>query len=440
MCELQLKVVNMKRIWILMLLLLLSGCQIKDEKLNEQNQGTEENRLDSVTSPLESELDLEDEPEDQSEDEAVSEALNEAALIEASIDQILLDLSIEEKVAQMFYVTLEDYERTGLSYGGIIFFKHNMTTAVDTQKRISKIQSELTIPAFIGLDEEGGLVSRITGDASIGGTKIPSAWVLGHTTTPNAVYIANEIIAREIRLLGFNMNFAPVGDIHTNPNNPIIGHRAFSDHAPVVGEKVKEAIRAYQDHDIIPVVKHYPGHGDTIKDSHLEAAILNHDLSRLRSVEFVPFKEAIRDGVDVVMVGHLQVPLVTGDATPASLSKVMIQEILIEELGFEGLVISDALNMKSIVDHYGTEIMMDQGLDAGLSLFLMPEHIDEAYGYLLERAQTSKEIEMKINQTLRKSIRLKLEKNLFEHKNQVLQDPLIGKAEDQEKIANLLEE
>jgi len=430
----------MKRIWIVMLLLLLSGCQIKDEKLNQQNQGTEDNRLDSATSPLESELVLEDEPEDQSEDEAVSEALNEAALLDASIDQILSDLSIGEKVAQMFYVTLEDYERTDLPYGGVIFFKHNMVTALETQKKISKIQSELTVPAFIGMDEEGGLVSRITGDASIGGTKIPSAWVLGHATNPNAVYIANEIIAREIATLGFNMNFAPVADIHTNPNNPIIGHRAFSDHPQIVGEKVKEAIRAYQDHDMIPVVKHYPGHGDTIKDSHLETAILNHDLSRLMTVELLPFMEAIRDGVDVVMVGHLQLPQVTGDATPASLSEKMIQEILIDDLGFEGLVISDALNMKSIVDHYTTEEVMDQGLNAGLSLFLMPENLDEAYNYLLKKAQTSKEIEMKIDQTLRKILRLKLEKHLFDFKNQVLEDPLIGKIEDQEKIADLLEE
>jgi beta-N-acetylhexosaminidase len=430
----------MKRVWILMLLLLLSGCQIGNEKLNQQDQNIEENLKESAVPAIDSELNLEDEREDLSKEEVVSETLTEDIQLEASIDEILSNLSLEAKVAQMFYVTLEDYERTGLSYGGIIFFKHNMKTANQTQKIINKIQSEMTVPAFIGLDEEGGLVSRITGEASIGGTKIPSAWVLGHATTPNAVYIANEIIARETRTLGFNMNFAPVGDVHTNPDNPIIGHRAFSDNPQDVGEKVMEAINAYQHHNIIPVIKHYPGHGDTNEDSHLGTATLNHDLSRLRNVELLPFVKAIRGGVDVIMVGHLQVPQVTGDLTPASLSEIMIQEILIDELGFEGLVISDALNMKSIVDYYGTKAMMDQGLDAGLNLFLMPENVDAAYEHLLKKAQTSKEAEMKINETLRKIIRLKLENNLFEHKNQAMQNPVIGKVEDREKIADLLNE
>jgi len=423
----------MKRVWILMLLLLLSGCQIGNEKLNQQDQKIEEKLQ-------ESELDLKDEREDQSDNKAVSEASSEASILEASVDQIVSSLSLEAKVAQLFYVTLEDYQRTGLPYGGIIFFKHNMITADQTQNTISKIQSELTVPAFIGLDEEGGLVTRITGKASIGGTEIPEAWVLGHAAIPNAVYIANEIIAREIRILGFNMNFAPVGDIHTNPQNPIIGHRAFSDNPEVVAEKVIEAIRAYQNHNIIPVIKHYPGHGDTKEDSHMGTATLNHDLSRLMTIELVPFIEAIRGGVDVIMVGHLQVPQITGDLTPASLSEVMIQEILIDELGFDGLIVSDALNMKSIVDEYSTEAMINKGLDAGLNLFLMPENVDEAYKYLLEKAQTSKETEMKIDNTLRKIIRLKLEKNLFEHKNQVLQDPTIGRLEDRKMMTDLLNE
>lgn len=430
----------MKRVWILMLLLLLSGCQIGNEKLNQQDQNIEENLQETVTPAIDSELDLEGENEDLLEEELVFEVLNEAIQLEMSIDEIISNLSLEAKVAQMFYVTLEDYERTGLPYGGIIFFKHNMITATQTQNIITKIQSELTIPAFIGIDEEGGLVSRITGESSIGGTKIPDAWVLGHVTTPNAVYIANEIIAREIRTLGFNMNFAPVGDIHTNPENPIIGYRAFSDDPKVVSEKVMEAIKAFQEQDIIPVIKHYPGHGDTLNDSHLETVSLNHDLSRLMSIELVPFIEAIEGGVDVVMVGHLQVPKITGDTTPASLSEIMIQEILIDELGFEGLIVSDALNMKSIVDHYSTEVMIDKGLDAGLSLFLMPEKVDEAYGYLLEKAKASKDIEKKIDKELRKIIRLKLENNLFEHRNQVLKDPVIGKVEDQEKIVDLLNE
>ncbi|MDF1618283.1 glycoside hydrolase family 3 protein [Petrocella sp. FN5] len=422
-----------KYTWILILLLLLSGCQTGEEKLNQQEKKVKEN----IQQPTPSVVELEDKREKKSEEETVSEDLDEATLLEMSIDEIMSNMSLEAKVAQMFYVTLEDYESTGLSYGGIIFFKHNMITAIETQNIIRKIQSELDIPAFIGLDEEGGLVTRITGEASIGGTKIPDAWVLGHATNPNAVYLANEIIAKEIRSLGFNMNFAPVGDIHTNPSNPIIGHRAFSDNPHIVGEKVIEALKAYQEHEIIPVIKHYPGHGDTKEDSHLGTAILSHDIERLMSVELVPFIEAIRDGVDVIMVGHLQVPQVTGDTTPASLSEMMIQEILIRELGFKGLVISDALNMKSIVDYYGTELMIDLGLDAGLSLFLMPEDVDNAYEYLLKKARTSIETEIKIEEAVRKIIRLKLEKNLFEYKNQVLQDPIIGQIEDRNIIAEL---
>lgn len=419
-----------------MLLLLVSGCHVGEEKLNQQDQNMEEIMQEPATSVEESE----DEQENQVEEQAFLEAFDEAALLEASIDKILSNLSIEAKVAQMFYVTVEDYEKTGLPYGGIIFFKHNMTTATQTQNKIKEIQSELTVPAFIGLDEEGGLVSRITGEASIGGTKIPEAWVLGHVTSPNAVYVANEIIAREIHALGFNMNFAPVGDIHTNPENPIIGKRAFSDDADVVGEKVLEAIKAYQEQGIIPVVKHYPGHGDTMEDSHLETATLKHDINRLMSVELVPFIEAIEGGIDLIMVGHLQVPQVTGDTTPASLSDIMIQDILIDELGFEGLIISDALNMNSIVDHYGIEAMIDKGLNAGLTLFLMPENVEEAYEYLLVQAQASKETEMKIDKAVRKIIGLKLEEYLFEHKNQVLQDPIVGRIEDQNKIIDLLNE
>jgi len=326
------------------------------------------------------------------------------------------NMTLEEKVAQMFYVSVEDYTNLNLPFGGIIFFKHNIQTKEGTIQQINKFQLASKIPLFIGSDEEGGSVSRITGKNSITGIEVPTAWTLAHSDEPSAVYTANSIIAKEIGALGFNMNFAPVADINSNKANPIIGHRAFSDIGADVAKYVQEAMLAYDTHNIIPVIKHFPGHGDTYGDSHLEAVTVKHDLNRLYAEELLPFRAGIESGINVIMIGHIQVPEVTNNDLPASLSERMIQDILREDLQFNGVVISDALNMQGITNHYTTQEVIDLGLVAGLNMFLMPESTTEAYNYLLERAKNSKEVECYVNESVSKILELKANYYTFSEK------------------------
>lgn len=401
-----------QKIMVILLIVLLVGCQ-KNGDIEvvsmDEFEGTKES-LEETQDRIEK-IVPEVQIDEKTEEEIILEEVNQ---MEKRVDEIMSTLTVEELVGQMFYITLSDYNSTKIPAGGIIFFKEDIKTIEGTVETIEHIQNNAQTPVFIGIDEEGGAVSRITGSESIGGTQIPSAYELAHMKEPTSVYRANLIIANEIKALGFNMNFAPVADINSNSANPIIGDRAFSNTADEVSENVVMAIKAYEEVGIIPIIKHYPGHGDTMADSHYGAVSVTHDIKRLESVELLPFIAGIEAGVKGIMVGHIRVPKVTNNEQPASLSKVLIRELLIEQLNYSGLIITDALNMAAISELYSLEEVITLGLEAGLDIFLMPEDSMQAYEILLEKVNESEVILQRVKSSVRKIIRTKIETGLMD--------------------------
>ena len=323
------------------------------------------------------------------------------------IERQMNDMTIEEKVGQLFYLGLQSYESTGIPAGGLIFFKHDLPSWGGTIDKIKAYQKSSAIPLFIGIDEEGGIVTRITGEDSIGGTPVDKAWNLSHGLSNLSVYEANEVIVTELTDLGFNMNFAPVADINTNPNNPIIGKRAYFDLPEPTASFVLEALRPYEGSQVIPVVKHFPGHGNTKGDSHLDSVYVEGDLEALKIHELIPFQAAINQGVEVVMMGHIKLPNAVTNEAPASLNKEVIQGILRDQMNFEGLVISDSLIMGSITNHYGPTEAAEMGIEAGLNMLLMPEEPGEVFTDLVEQATKSSALMEKIEDSVRRVLLLK---------------------------------
>lgn len=328
------------------------------------------------------------------------------------IDRQMATMSIEEKVGQLFFLDLQTYETTGIPAGGLIFFKHDLPSWEGTIALIETYQGSAKMPLFMGVDEEGGIVTRITGEGSIGGRPVDNAWSLSHGLSELSVEEASQTIVDDLSALGFNMNFAPVADINSNPDNPIIGKRAFSDTPELTATYVVEALGPYKGSGIIPVVKHFPGHGNTQGDSHLEAVYVEGDLQALQAKELMPFQAAVNDGVEVVMMGHIKLPQAVENQAPASLNQEVIQGMLRDGMGFKGLVISDSLIMASITNHYSPTQVVTLGLEAGLDMFLMPEAPEEAFNYLVAQTSEDGDVATLVDAAVKRILTLKYSQGL----------------------------
>jgi beta-N-acetylhexosaminidase len=267
-------------------------------------------------------------------------------------------------------------------------------------------QIQAPYPIWIGVDQEGGKVPRI--GESLGSARIPAALELAQTTPEHAAQIASNT-ARDIKNLGFDINFAPVLDIHTNPNNPIIATRAFGTTPEQVIQYAIPTMQAQMAEGIIPCGKHFPGHGDTSTDSHTDLPEVMHDMNRLESVEFKPFKAAIHAGIPMIMTAHI-VMKALGERLPGTLSHMVVTDLLRNRLGFEGVIVSDDLEMDAIIDNYSTIKAVQMGLKAGVDLFLVCK---SQYLWaplckqLVNEAQNNKNLETRIMASAERVIALK---------------------------------
>ncbi|MCD7822512.1 MAG: glycoside hydrolase family 3 protein [Oscillospiraceae bacterium] len=365
---------------------------------------------------------------------ATAEATTQAeepheATTEEQALEILNSMSLREQVYQLFIVRPEqitgssekltevgsDFEE-GLSeypVGGIAMFAENIIDREQTIEMISSMQSYSTIGLFIAVDEEGGSVSRIGNNSSMGTTKFPSMKTVGNTGDRDVAYNVGYTIGTEILELGFNLDFAPVADVDSNPDNTVIGNRAFSTEADIAAEMVAAAVEGFNDSGILCTLKHFPGHGDTATDSHLGYTELDKSLYELWETEFVPFVSGINAGADLVMVGHISVPQVTGDDTPASLSATMI-DILRNDLGFTGLIITDSMQMEAITDRYSSAEAAVLAIKAGVDIILMPESLEEAADGIIEAVESGEISEERIAESVLKILEVKIEAGIIE--------------------------
>jgi len=343
----------------------------------------------------------------------------------------LKSMPLREKIAQMiitysdgYYLEDDDKEFKRLrnlieneKVGGVIFFKGR---ALEEARLINKLQSMSETPLLISQDFERGTAMRLED-----GSLYPNNMAIGATRNPDLAYKMGLKIAKECRALGVHQNYSPVVDVNNNPKNPIINVRSFGEDPLLVSEMGNAMIRGLQEGGVIATAKHFPGHGDTDIDTHNDLPVIKSDMARMENIELVPFKSAIESGVKSVMVAHISFPAV--DKTPnipATLSNDIVNGILINKLGFNGLVITDALNMAGVTKHFSTQEVAVRCVTAGIDLILMPQGetktIDAIENAVLSGKISEDRIDVSVKKILDAKEFLKLNDNKLIDEDKVL--------------------
>lgn len=327
------------------------------------------------------------------------------------VDETMRGMSLDEKISQMLILFYNSDEVDDnlmetikmYSPGGFILMKDNITTYDKTLNFVRDIRKNSKIVPIISIDQEGGSVQRLNGLKDIKPTYIPFMNDLGLTDDENLSKEVGRVIARELRTIMVNVDFAPSIDIFSNSNNTVIGKRSFGDNPEIVSKMGLSLAKGLEENKVIPVYKHFPGHGDTDVDSHLALPIVNKSLDELLNFELVPFKKAVDSGAKMIMVGHIAVPNITGDNTPASLSKKMI-DVLKDDLNYGGLIVTDALNMGALTNEYSNEEIYTKAIEAGCDILLMPSSSREAIDIIKNNIS-----EERIDESVRKILKFKFE-------------------------------
>ena len=344
------------------------------------------------------------------------------------VQQKFESMTLEQKVAQLFVVTPE--QLTGVSQavvagsatqralddvpvGGLCYFAQNITGSqqlrdllVGTYDMAS--QSGAGIAPFLAVDEErGSLVSRVANSVCFDVQRFPNMAEVGATGDETQAARVGATIGEYLHEIGFNVDFAPVADVLTNPCNEVIGPRAFSSDPNVVARMVSAEVSAMLDVGTMPCIKHFPGHGDTAGDSHTGDVVSLRSAEEIRACEYKPFQAGIEAGCPFVMVGHIETPNLVADGLPASLSKTMITDELRGRLGFNGVVISDSFVMGAITQRYAPADVAVRFIQAGGDMILMPENLQDAYQGLLEAVGEGVIEESRIDESVMRILEVK---------------------------------
>lgn len=342
---------------------------------------------------------------------------------------LLQEMTLEQKVAQMFMITPE--QMTGYTLvtaagnasksayqtypvGGLIYFKDNLETPEQVKtmlKNMDRFSRDIAkVPLFLGVDEEGGTVKRIGSQAAFGVPDVPDMALVGASGNKEDGYGAGSTIGAYLAELGFNLDFAPVADVLSNRDNKAMAKRSFGTDAQTVSDYSVRFLDGLQEKGICGVMKHFPGQGSVAGDTENSFQATDKTLDQLMADDLVPFQTGIAHGVDMILAAHVSAPAVTGDQTPASLSQVMLTEVLRGKLGFDGIVITDALNMGAIVDHYQADVAAVMAVQAGADLLLMPDDFQAAYDGVLKAVGEGAISVERIDQSVLRILKLKLEK------------------------------
>lgn len=358
-----------------------------------------------------------------------------------SVERHLRGMSLEERVGQLFVTyahgetadTAEpedvaaNREAHGVAnaeelleryhLGGVVYFA--WSNNVNDPHQIAGLSNGLQesaaehgdTPLLIATDQEHGLVTRIGPPA----TQLPGAMALGAAHDTEAAFTAAEISGTELEAMGVNQNFAPVADVNVDPANPVIGVRSFSSDPRHAADMVAAQVEGYQSSGgLASTVKHFPGHGDTGEDSHTDLPRIDHTYEEWTELDAPPFQAAIAAGVGTVMTAHIQFPALDDSLTPATLSEPILTGLLREELGFDGVVVTDSLSMEGVREGYGDDRVPVLALLAGADMLLMPPDIDLAYNAVLEAVESGEITERRLDRSVRRVLELKHELGLFE--------------------------
>ncbi len=348
--------------------------------------------------------------------------------VTARATEILADMTLHEKICQLFIVTPEELTGVGqviaagestracieeYPVGGLIYFAQNLKSVEQTKEMIANTQAYSVgatgIPMFISVDEEGGVVARCAD--KLGTTEFEPMYTYKDQGAEVAKANA-KTIASDIKALGFNLDFAPVADVWSNPANRVIGTRAYSDDAAQTADLVAAAVAGFDEAGVASTLKHFPGHGDTAEDSHKTAAYSYRTLDQLRQGEFLPFKAGIDAGADMVMMGHITVPEV--DTVPATFSQKIIGELLRGELGFDGVVITDSMVMSAVTHLYSSPEASLAAFIAGNDILLCGDDLKGSVARLTEACQSGELSEERVNESVMRILELKIRRGILE--------------------------
>ena len=349
-------------------------------------------------------------------------------VIEAQLQQ----MTLREKVGQLFCVRPEAFDvalewdtysklatyqvqevneqmqKVNAQYpvGGIILFAHNIKDETQLAALMAQVKAFNGDP-LVYVDEEGGRVARIGNNENFPVEHIPPMGEIGKTGDVKNAYHAGNTIGQYLKKYGFDVDLAPVADVNTNPKNPVIGPRAFSDNPQVAGQMVVQYIKGLEDAGVASCVKHFPGHGDTQADSHYGYAATNKTWEEMVACEMIPFKAAIDHKVPMIMTAHIGTPNVTNNEIPATVNPVILREKLRKELGFQGIIITDGMAMGAITRQYTSAEATLLSLQAGADIILGPKNYIEAFDAVLAAVADGTLTEERINESVRRVLTLK---------------------------------
>ena len=333
-----------------------------------------------------------------------------------SIEDFVNKMTLDEKIGQMivagFNGTDVNEELINLvntnKVGGVILFKRNIETSEQLKKLNNNIDGlNKEIPLFISVDEEGGRVNRLPSDME----NFPSAREVGLKIDKDYAYNNGKSIGESLKVTGFNMNYAPVLDIFSNPKNTVIGDRAFGSDVETVSTMGIATMKGIEEEGIISVIKHFPGHGDTSVDSHYGLPIVYKTLEELEIFELIPFKKAIKEGCKAIMVSHILLDKIDKQ-NPSSMSETVVTDILREQLGFDGVVITDDMEMGAITENFTVEDACVQSIIAGCDIVLIGSGNESIYNTIQaikDSILNGKITEERINESVVRIIKLKNE-------------------------------
>ena len=347
------------------------------------------------------------------------------------VEDMLNKMTLREKVGQIFYirpetmdptVTTRDYaslkmqevtqamleQNKNYPIGGIILYAHNINDEAQLERFVTQLRA-LNGSPLLCIDEEGGRVARIANNSNFSVEKFVSMESIGNTGDPGKAYECGNTIGTYLHRYGFDIDFAPVADVNTNPENRVIKDRAFSDNQYVAAPMVASYLQGLRDAGVEGCIKHFPGHGDTKADTHFGYAQSLKTWDEIRDCEMVPFRAGIRKGCELVMTAHISLPNVTGAEMPATLSSVILQNKLREEMGYQNIIIADAMEMGAITQQYSNKEAVLKAIKAGVDIILNPQNFPEAFDAVVEAVTTGDISEQRINESVYRILKLKLQ-------------------------------
>ena len=349
------------------------------------------------------------------------------------VEEQLAKMTLREKVGQMFYVRMETLDTTihwntyadlqenpllevnqtmrdvnaNYPIGGLILYAWNIDDEAQLAKLIPQIRA-LNGHPLLCIDEEGGRVSRLANNPNFNVKKYESMAAIGATGDPNNAYECGNTIGTYLHRYGFDIDFAPVADVNTNPENIIIGPRAFSDDPAVAAPMVTNYLQGLKDAGVTGCIKHFPGHGDTKVDTHFGYASTQKTWAEMLDCEMVTFKAGIAWGCQLVMTAHIGAPKVTGSDVPSTMSPIILQDKLRGELGYQNIIITDGMEMGAITQQYTSAEAAVGSIQAGVDIVLGPKNLVEAFDAVMAAVEKGTITEERINQSVRRILKLKM--------------------------------